>query len=72
MADIAGYTVGNDVSARDLQFRDGQWTRGKSLDTFCPLGPCLVTPDEFGDVHRPADLDRRQRVFACRTRRRPT
>ena len=51
MADIGGYTVGNDVSARDLQFRDGLWTRGKSLDTFCPLGPYLVTPDEVADVH---------------------
>lgn len=50
LADIAGYTVANDVSARDLQFRDGQWTRGKSLDTFCPLGPVLVTPDEAGEV----------------------
>lgn len=46
---VAGYTVANDVSARDVQFGDGQWVRGKSLDTFCPLGPCLVTPDEFGD-----------------------
>jgi 2-keto-4-pentenoate hydratase/2-oxohepta-3-ene-1,7-dioic acid hydratase in catechol pathway len=46
---VAGYTVGNDVSARDVQFGDVQWVRGKSLDTFCPLGPCLVTPDEFGD-----------------------
>ena len=36
---VLGYTVANDVSARDLQFGDGQWTRGKSLDTFCPLGP---------------------------------
>lgn len=49
MADIAGYTVANDVSARDLQFGDKQWTRGKSLDTFCPLGPVVVSPDEFGD-----------------------
>ena len=47
---VFGYTVGNDVSARDLQFGDGQWTRGKSLDTFCPLGPVIVTPDELGDV----------------------
>jgi 5-carboxymethyl-2-hydroxymuconate isomerase len=46
---VAGYTAANDVSARDVQFGDGQWVRGKSLDTFCPLGPCLVTPDEFGD-----------------------
>ncbi|MGW1991506.1 fumarylacetoacetate hydrolase family protein [Embleya sp. NPDC001921] len=49
MAAIAGYTVANDVSARDLQFADGQWVRGKSLDTFCPLGPVLVTPDEIAD-----------------------
>lgn len=48
---VAGYTVGNDVSARDLQDRDGQWVRGKSLDTFAPLGPELVTADEVGDPH---------------------
>jgi 2-keto-4-pentenoate hydratase/2-oxohepta-3-ene-1,7-dioic acid hydratase in catechol pathway len=46
---IFGYTAANDVSARDLQFSDQQWVRGKSLDTFCPLGPTIVTPDEFGD-----------------------
>jgi 2-keto-4-pentenoate hydratase/2-oxohepta-3-ene-1,7-dioic acid hydratase in catechol pathway len=46
---IFGYTAANDVSARDLQFADQQWVRGKSLDTFCPLGPVIVTPDEFGD-----------------------
>jgi 2-keto-4-pentenoate hydratase/2-oxohepta-3-ene-1,7-dioic acid hydratase in catechol pathway len=45
---IAGYTVANDVSARDLQFSDEQWVRGKTLDTFCPLGPSLVTADELG------------------------
>ena len=39
----------NDVSARDLQFGDGQWVRGKSLDTFCPLGPWIVTADEIPD-----------------------
>lgn len=44
---ILGYTCANDVSARDLQFGDGQWVRGKSLDTFCPLGPWLVTADEI-------------------------
>jgi len=48
---VAGYTVCNDVSARDLQFGDGQWIRGKSLDTFCPLGPYLVTKDEVPDPH---------------------
>jgi 2-keto-4-pentenoate hydratase/2-oxohepta-3-ene-1,7-dioic acid hydratase in catechol pathway len=46
---ILGYTCGNDVSARDLQFGDKQWVRGKSLDTFCPIGPWLVTGDELGD-----------------------
>ncbi len=46
---VAGYTCCNDVSARDLQFGDGQWVRGKSLDTFCPLGPWLVTADEIPD-----------------------
>jgi 2-keto-4-pentenoate hydratase/2-oxohepta-3-ene-1,7-dioic acid hydratase in catechol pathway len=49
MAGVFGYTVGNDVSARDLQFGDGQWIRGKSLDTFCPLGPLIVTADEVPD-----------------------
>jgi 2-keto-4-pentenoate hydratase/2-oxohepta-3-ene-1,7-dioic acid hydratase in catechol pathway len=49
---VFGYTVANDVSARDLQFLDGgQWYRGKSLDTFCPLGPWIVTTDELGDAH---------------------
>lgn len=48
---IFGYTCGNDVSARDLQFGDGQWVRGKSLDTFCPLGPWIVTSDELEDPH---------------------
>jgi 2-keto-4-pentenoate hydratase/2-oxohepta-3-ene-1,7-dioic acid hydratase in catechol pathway len=51
---VLGYTCLNDVSARDLQFGDGQWVRGKSLDTFCPMGPVLVTPDEIGD---PQDLE---------------
>jgi 5-carboxymethyl-2-hydroxymuconate isomerase len=46
---VFGYTVGNDVSARDVQFSESQWTRGKSLDTFCPIGPVVVTPDEIPD-----------------------
>ncbi len=46
---VLGYTCLNDVSARDLQFGDGQWVRGKSLDTFCPMGPVLVTADEIPD-----------------------
>ena len=48
---VAGYTMCHDVSARDLQRGDGQWVRGKSLDTFCPLGPYLVTKDEIADPH---------------------
>ena len=43
---VKGYTIGNDVSARDLQFADGQWVRAKSLDTFCPLGGELVQVDD--------------------------
>lgn len=43
---IAGYTCVNDVTARDLQKSDGQWTRGKGFDTFCAVGPWMVTPDE--------------------------
>jgi 2-keto-4-pentenoate hydratase/2-oxohepta-3-ene-1,7-dioic acid hydratase in catechol pathway len=46
---VAGYICVNDVSARDLQFADGQWTRGKSPDTFCPVGPRLVPREEIGD-----------------------
>jgi 2-keto-4-pentenoate hydratase/2-oxohepta-3-ene-1,7-dioic acid hydratase in catechol pathway len=51
---VAGYTIVNDVSARDIQFAEKQWVRAKSLDTFCPLGPALVTKDEVPDPH---DLD---------------
>jgi len=51
---IAGYAVFNDISARDLQRRHRQWFKGKSCDTFAPMGPYLVTVDEVGD---PMDLD---------------
>jgi 2-keto-4-pentenoate hydratase/2-oxohepta-3-ene-1,7-dioic acid hydratase in catechol pathway len=51
METVFGCTCANDVSARDLQFGDGQWVRGKSLDTFCPLGPWIVTADEIEDMH---------------------
>ena len=44
---IFGYTLANDISARDLQKAASQWTPGKTCDTFCPLGPCLVTADEL-------------------------
>jgi len=46
---VYGYTVINDVSARDLQFSDHQWVRAKSLDTFCPIGPVILTADEVAN-----------------------
>jgi 2-keto-4-pentenoate hydratase/2-oxohepta-3-ene-1,7-dioic acid hydratase in catechol pathway len=46
---VFGYTVINDLSARDLQQQHMQWFKGKSLDGFCPMGPVIVTADEFGD-----------------------
>jgi 2-keto-4-pentenoate hydratase/2-oxohepta-3-ene-1,7-dioic acid hydratase in catechol pathway len=46
---VFGYTIVNDVTARDLQKRHNQWFKGKSLDTFCPMGPVLVTADEIAD-----------------------
>lgn len=51
---VLGYTCANDVSARDWQkkFGGGQWCRGKTFDTFCPLGPCLVTRDEIPDPNQ--------------------
>jgi 2-keto-4-pentenoate hydratase/2-oxohepta-3-ene-1,7-dioic acid hydratase in catechol pathway len=49
---VRGYVCANDVSARDLQFKDGQWTRGKSVDTFCPVGPLVPA----GDIPDPHDL----------------
>ncbi len=49
MSHVFGYTVINDVSARDLQAAHGQFFKGKTLDTFCPMGPVVVTADEFGD-----------------------
>ena len=44
---VAGYTCANDVSAHDIEFRTSQWTSGKMLDSFCPMGPVLVTADEI-------------------------
>jgi 2-keto-4-pentenoate hydratase/2-oxohepta-3-ene-1,7-dioic acid hydratase in catechol pathway len=49
---VLGYTCINDVTARDLQYSDRQYVRGKSLDTFCPMGPALVTRDELSDPGR--------------------
>jgi 2-keto-4-pentenoate hydratase/2-oxohepta-3-ene-1,7-dioic acid hydratase in catechol pathway len=51
LAHVFGYTVINDLSARDLQQQHLQWFKGKSLDGFCPMGPVVVTADEFGDPH---------------------
>ena len=56
---VLGYTICNDVSARDAQFADGQWVRGKSFDGFCPLGPWILTTDEVPD---PQTLAIRSRV----------
>jgi 2-keto-4-pentenoate hydratase/2-oxohepta-3-ene-1,7-dioic acid hydratase in catechol pathway len=47
---VAGYLAANDVSARNLQYGDGQWTRGKGFDTFCPVGPRLAPVEELGDA----------------------
>jgi 2-keto-4-pentenoate hydratase/2-oxohepta-3-ene-1,7-dioic acid hydratase in catechol pathway len=47
---IFGYTCANDVTARDLQLRDGQWTRAKGFDTFCPLGPWMETGTDPSDL----------------------
>ena len=52
---IFGYTIGNDITARDLQHRDGQWTRAKGFDTFCPIGPWIET-----------DLDPADTLITCR------
>jgi acylpyruvate hydrolase len=49
---IAGYTIINDVSARDYQFATSQWMVGKTFDTHCPMGPSLVLKDEIDDPHR--------------------
>jgi len=47
---VLGYTAANDVTARDLQQKDGQWTRGKGFDTFCPLGPWIETELDISDI----------------------
>jgi 2-keto-4-pentenoate hydratase/2-oxohepta-3-ene-1,7-dioic acid hydratase in catechol pathway len=56
---VFGYTAFNDVSARGIQFRDRQWTRGKSFDTFAPIGPCITTADQIGN---PSNLNIHTRV----------
>ena len=56
---VAGYTMANDLGARDLENRTSQWTTGKLMDTFCPLGPSLVTTDE---LHQTNDLTMTTRI----------
>jgi 2-keto-4-pentenoate hydratase/2-oxohepta-3-ene-1,7-dioic acid hydratase in catechol pathway len=51
MLHVYGYTIINDVSARDIQFSTSQWSLSKSLPTFCPMGPAIVTADEIADPH---------------------
>jgi len=54
---VFGYTCANDVTARDLQARDGQWTRAKGFDTFCPLGPWIETSIDASDLSLKAEVD---------------
>ena len=49
---VYGFTIANDVSARDVQFATSQWSMAKSFNTFCPLGPAIVTNDEIADPHK--------------------
>jgi 2-keto-4-pentenoate hydratase/2-oxohepta-3-ene-1,7-dioic acid hydratase in catechol pathway len=55
---IFGYTVGNDVTARDLQRSDPQWTRAKGFDSFCPIGPWIVTDLDVGDLEIRCEVGR--------------
>jgi 2-keto-4-pentenoate hydratase/2-oxohepta-3-ene-1,7-dioic acid hydratase in catechol pathway len=52
MDHVFGYTIVNDVTARDVQMRHQQWDLGKSFDTFCPMGPWIVTADELDGTRR--------------------
>ena len=56
---VFGYTAFNDISAREIQFKDRQWTRGKSFDTFAPMGPCITTANQIGNL---SDLKIRTKV----------
>ena len=64
LASIFGYTIGNDVTERDMQKSDGQWTRAKGFDSFCPLGPWIET-----DLGRPRQGPGRPRDHLHRRRR---
>ena len=67
---IFGYTIVNDISVRDIQMRHGQWFKGKGLDTSCPMGPWIVTSDEFKESERPPHFAARQRSDATRLQHR--
>jgi 2-keto-4-pentenoate hydratase/2-oxohepta-3-ene-1,7-dioic acid hydratase in catechol pathway len=62
---IAGYTCLNDVTARDLQKRDGQWTRAKGFDTFCPFGPVLETSIDLAHANLETYVNRIRKQSAC-------
>ena len=69
---IFGYTVANDITARDLQRRDGQWARAKGFDSFCPLGPWIVTHlsvEEAGDLSLVTSVDGEVKQDAARSMR---
>ena len=55
---IFGYTIGNDVTARDLQRKDPQWTRAKGFDSFCPIGPWIVTDLDVSDLEIRCEVGR--------------
>ena len=61
---VIGYTIGNDVTARDLQLKDGQWTRSKGFDTFCPLGPWLETDFDSSDALITCRVNQQMRQMA--------
>jgi 2-keto-4-pentenoate hydratase/2-oxohepta-3-ene-1,7-dioic acid hydratase in catechol pathway len=63
---IFGYTCGNDVTARDLQRSDGQWTRAKGFDSFCPLGPWMVTALDVGDLEVRCEVGRNREEMEVR------
>ena len=72
MPAIFGYTLLNDVSARDVQFKDNQITIGKNFAGFAPIGPCIVTADELPHPGQDRAEDAAQRQAACRTAAPPT
>ena len=62
---ILGYTCVNDVTARDIQARDKQWTRGKGFDTFCPIGPCIETDLNPDNLILETRLNGKRKQYTC-------